>query len=232
MEINYPGLLQGIFTTISLVAVLAASTETDDDPKFYLGVILAGSCLAGAGFFIMKMGPFGPESFEEIWKFQPKDFYQGTLLFSMGAGAILGSIVSWLASPFRSARDSQTFSIFETKCPSCKDTFFHPDVDAEESKMKSFKLYLSMHYKKYNIFCPTCGVELVESRTTKVARKVSSMLPIVSGIFAAVYIFYNPRLTKQDFFFLIVTLIIVIIALEFMRFIFRKYEIKENSRVT
>jgi len=92
---TFPGIAQAAM--VVYCGVFSFKTYFEN-PSRVLANILLGFLFVGLGVLLISLDWFAPESLDEIWNFQAKDFYQGTVSFSFGVGLIAGNVVAWLFS--------------------------------------------------------------------------------------------------------------------------------------
>ena len=83
-----------------LILVVAASSFFSyfSYPRHVLSSLIIGSLFVLLGLFIIAMNWNPPPSLRDVWNFRAPDFYQGTLIFSVGFGIAVGNVAAWLVS--------------------------------------------------------------------------------------------------------------------------------------
>ena len=90
-----PGLIQAL-----MVFVVAASSFFSyfNYPRHVLSSLTIGGLSILLGLFIIAMNWNPPPSLSDVWNFRAPDFYQGTVIFSVGFGIAIGNVAAWLVS--------------------------------------------------------------------------------------------------------------------------------------
>ena len=90
-----PGLVQAL-----LILAVAASSFFSyfNYPKRVLSSLIVGGLFVLLGLFIIAMDWNPPPLLSDAWNFRAPDFYQGTIVFSVGLGIAVGNVAAWLVS--------------------------------------------------------------------------------------------------------------------------------------
>ena len=94
-KVTLPGAVQALMMLI--FAVCAFVTYLRSRPGLLPSLAL-GASAASAGFLIVTLGWGDRPTIDELARFQAREFYQGTVLFSLGVGVFVGSLCSWVVA--------------------------------------------------------------------------------------------------------------------------------------
>ena len=88
-----PGIIQALLILFLSVSSFVAYFRY---PRHWYSSLIVGGALILLGLFIISMSWNPPPALSDIWNFRAPDFYQGTIVFSLGVGIALGNISAWL----------------------------------------------------------------------------------------------------------------------------------------
>lgn len=91
-----PGAIQALLILMTSVSAFVMYFRRASKQGFV--AIVAGSLLMLLGLFLIGVGWNAPPSLRDVLYFRPPDFYQGTIIFSLGVGIVIGNIAAWLVS--------------------------------------------------------------------------------------------------------------------------------------
>jgi hypothetical protein len=97
-----PGFIQALLILIFGVGSFIYYFRSPPRSLFFL--LVAGCAAILVGLLLISLNWFAPPTLSDVWNFRAPDFYQGTVLFSLGVGIILGNTSAWLVSCVRRLR--------------------------------------------------------------------------------------------------------------------------------
>jgi hypothetical protein len=93
--ITFPGIVQAL---LMLICVVASFVSYMRYPQSLLVSLSVGSLLAIAGFVGIRLNWHHTPTLVEVLQFRARDFYQGTVVFSLGIGIVIGSLCAWIVT--------------------------------------------------------------------------------------------------------------------------------------
>lgn len=91
-----PGIVQALLVLVASISAFVMYFRRY--PKQTFVPLIGGGLFILIGFIIIEINWNPPPSLSDVWKFRPTDFYQGTILVSVGAGIVVGNLGAWVVS--------------------------------------------------------------------------------------------------------------------------------------